>query len=82
MGRVEDFKAWRQGAQTNPAFAEAVDRMATHMESNQVDLKKTPLTMGASLSFDPEKEMVTGELAAKANALLKGSYRKGFTLPI
>ena len=56
--------------------------MAAHLDANQVDLAKTPLHMGAAISFDPEKEVIIGDLAAKANPLLKGSYRKGFTLPI
>lgn len=81
MGKAEDFKTWG-ASNKNAILGEAVDRMAAHLDANKVDLTKTPLIMGAPLSFDPEKEVVIGDLAAKANPLLKGSYREGFTLPI
>lgn len=81
LGKDEDLKAWG-ASNKNPILGDAVERMAAHLDANQVDLKKTPITMGAALSFDPEKEVVIGDLAAKANPLLKGSYRDGFTLPI
>lgn len=81
MGKAEDLKTW-SASNKNAVLGDAVDRMAAHFDANKVDLKKTPITMGAPLSFDPEKEVIIGELAAKANPLLKGSYREGFTLPI
>jgi predicted dehydrogenase len=81
MGTKEDFKTW-SSSNKNAVLGEAAERMAAHLDANQVDLTKTPIQMGAAISFDPEKEVIIGDLAAKANPLLKGSYRKGFTLPI
>ncbi|MEN9990882.1 MAG: Alpha-N-acetylgalactosaminidase, partial [Verrucomicrobiota bacterium] len=63
-------------------LSEASQRMAAHLGANRVDFKATPLTMGVDLTFDPIKEKFTGELAEKANPFLKGSYRKGFELPV
>jgi len=42
-------------------------------------LDKQKIRLGASLAMNGEK--FTGNQADKANALLKGSYRKGFELP-
>jgi len=81
MGKHEDLKTWGE-SNKNAILGEAVDRMASHLDANQVDLGKKPITMGAALSFDPEKEVITGDLAAAANPLLKGNYREGFTLPV
>lgn len=81
MGKKQDFASW-SASNKNPILGDAVDRMAKHLDANQVDLNKTPLSMGGVMSFDPEKELFTGDLAAAANPLLKGSYREGFTLPI
>lgn len=81
LGKKENFKTWLS-SNKNPLLGEAAERMAAHLDANQVDLDKTPLSMGAPLSFDPKTELFTGELAAKANPLLKGSYRKEFSLPV
>jgi hypothetical protein len=56
--------------------------MMAHLDANQVDLTKTPLSMGAMLSFDPVAERFTGEQSTAANKFLKGEYRKGFELPL
>jgi hypothetical protein len=64
-----------------PAAAETWERVRSHLEANGVDLAKTPLTLGPALTFDPASEKFTGELADRANSLLKGDYREGFTLP-
>ncbi len=81
LGKKENFAAWNS-SNKNALLGEAAQRMAAHLDANQVDLAKTPISMGAALSFDPQKEVIIGDLAAKANPLLKGSYRAGFTLPI
>ncbi len=82
--------SWKLGAKggskegdaafTNPAAKDAFDRMATHLEANGVDLAKTPLSIGKSLSLDTANERFTGTGAEEANALLKEDYRKGFEL--
>lgn len=81
LGKEQTLKDW-QASNKNATLGEAAERMSVHLEANQVDLSKTPLALGAMLSFDPEKEQFTGTLAAEANKFLKGEYRKGFELPI
>jgi predicted dehydrogenase len=65
----------------NPNAADGFDRMVAHFDANGIDLTKTPMTLGLPLEIDPKAERFTGANAEKANALLKGSYRKGFELP-
>jgi len=62
-------------------LAEAYGRMKEHLAANQVDLGKTPLTLGAPLALDPATERFTGEGAAAANALLTRAYRTGYVVP-
>lgn len=83
--------SWRLGEEAPPeenraAFtdaraAEAFDRMAAHLDANDIDLAKTPLRLGKTLTLDANAERFTGEHADGANAMLKGGYRAGFELP-
>ena len=54
-------------------------RMLTHLETSGVDLKRTPLSLGATLNIDTEKEVFAGN--EEANKLMaRNEYRKGFEL--
>jgi hypothetical protein len=84
--------SWKLGAPTKPAAirealsnnitSDAFARMLTHLEDNKVDPEKDLITLGKTLTVDPEKEVFTGAHAEQANPLLKGSYRKGFEIEI
>ena len=84
--------SWKLGAPTAPDAirsslkdantTEAFERMLTHLADNKVDTTKDMLALGKHLSFDADKEQFTGDSADLANPHLKGSYRKGFELPI
>jgi predicted dehydrogenase len=66
----------------NADTSDALDRMLAHLEANQIDPTKQLLTLGKPLTVDPETETFTSDFAGQANPLLKGSYRKGFDLPL
>jgi predicted dehydrogenase len=55
------------------------ERTCRHLAENDVDLRKTPLTLGVSLRLEPEQETFLG--APAANAMLTREYRKPFTVP-
>lgn len=57
------------------------DRTVQHLVDNKVDLEKYPLAMGPMLTFDPEKEVYTGENAEQASVWLRRTYREGFVCP-
>ena len=54
-------------------------RTLDHLRANGVDLAKTPLSMGAELRFDPEKEVFIG--SDEANRMLTREYREGYAVP-
>ncbi len=54
-------------------------RTAVHLESNGVDLKRTPLALGPMLKIDVEKEIFADN--ADANAMLTRDYRAPYTVP-
>lgn len=56
-----------------------LDRTVAHLEKNGVDLDKYPLTLGAKLDFDPEKEVFTN--GGSANDWLTRDYRGDFRCP-
>jgi predicted dehydrogenase len=81
IGRAAPEGELRDKIKGNAALAEAYGRMAEHLALNQVDLGKTPLTLGAPLAFDPATEKFIGENATAANALLTRNYRAPFVVP-
>lgn len=62
-----------------PPMAGAYDRFRAHLEANEVDLKH--VVAGPTLTMDAAKERFTGEHAAEANKLARGTYRKPFVVP-
>ena len=55
----------------------------SHLAANEVDISKTPVTLGPWLKMDTEKEEFVGGFPAKwANEMLKRDYyRKPFVVP-
>ncbi|MBI5396008.1 MAG: Gfo/Idh/MocA family oxidoreductase [Verrucomicrobia bacterium] len=64
-----------------PLLAESFERLARHLQANEIDLARTPLTLGPMLAFDAEKERFSGEAGDRANALLTRAYREPFVMP-
>ncbi len=58
---------------------EAFNRMRKHLTENGVDLAKTQLRVGRTLSFDPKNEKFVGD--PEADKLLTREYRKPFVVP-
>ncbi|MBN2292016.1 MAG: Gfo/Idh/MocA family oxidoreductase [Pirellulales bacterium] len=58
---------------------DTLDRCVAHLKKNNVDLEKTPITIGPMLTMDPAKEVFTNNDAA--NKLLTREYRKPFVVP-
>lgn len=59
--------------------ADSFDRFCAHLDANEVDLEKTPATLGPWLTMDPATERFTNN--PHANALLTRDYRKPFVVP-
>jgi len=78
-GAAANADAIRQGLMTTPLAGEANARLIAHLEANQIDLAKTPLTRGAWLEVDPTTEAIVGNEAAAA--LARPAYRAPFVVP-
>jgi hypothetical protein len=65
----------------NAVLMESFKRMLEHLNANQVDLDKEPITMGPMLTMNPETEKFTGELSDMANMYVKRNYREPFVVP-
>jgi hypothetical protein len=81
VGHTAPQDELRERIKGDASLAEACDRMLTHLSVNEVDLEKTPLTLGAPLAVDAALERFTGAGAAPANALLTRDYRAPFVVP-
>jgi predicted dehydrogenase len=81
VGRASAPEVLREKIKGNAGLSEACGRMLEHLAANQVDVKATPLTLGALLTVDGKHERFTGEFARPANALLTRNYRAPFVVP-
>ena len=56
-----------------------LQRTVEHLKANNVDLAKTPMSLGPMLQFDNETERFTNHDGA--NEMLTRDYREGFVVP-
>lgn len=64
----------------NKDMVEVYDRFKAHLAANDVDLDKTPATLGPLLHMDSKTERFTGDFSAEANMLLSRNYRQPFVV--
>ncbi len=79
LGKTHSPEQIRDAVRDNKELADAVGRMEEHLAANNVDLKKTPATLGTVLKMDPASERFLGN--SKANKMLTRKYRKPFVVP-
>ncbi|MBL7224352.1 MAG: Gfo/Idh/MocA family oxidoreductase [Candidatus Brocadiae bacterium] len=60
---------------------ETLKQAVKHLGANEIDLAKQKPTLGPWLTYDFKAERFTGDMADKANALVKGTYRAPFVVP-
>jgi len=79
LGKPQTPEEIRDAIKDNKDLGEMLGRMEEHLGANKVDLKKTPATLGATLTMDPKTERFVGN--AEADKLLTREYRKPFVVP-
>ena len=79
VASVDELKKTVAGIKSLDDNAVTLRRTIEHLESNKVDLEKTPIALGAHLKFDAKAERFTNNDAA--NEMLTREYRKGFEVP-
>jgi hypothetical protein len=65
----------------NRDLVEVYDRFKAHLAANEVDLERTPATLGPVLTMDSQTERFTGDFSTEANMLLSRNYRSPFVVP-
>lgn len=81
MGKKMSVDEVKKAIGSNAVLMESFERMLEHLNANEVDLEKEPITMGPMLTMDPETEKFTGELSDMANMYVKRNYREPFVVP-
>lgn len=81
VGRERPAEDVKEIVRSEKDFAEAFDRMLTHLDANEIDLKKTPLTLGPWLKMNTKTERFEGPFSREANELAVGKYPKPFIVP-
>jgi len=76
---ADELKRTVQKVKSADDNEETLARTLEHLEANGVDLKRTPLSLGAMLNIDTEKEIFIDN--DQANALMTREYRKPFEVP-
>jgi predicted dehydrogenase len=81
LGRKADAAEIRERIAGDALLSEAEGRMMEHLAANQVDLTRTPATLGVPLSVDTSAERFTGEGSDVANTMLTRKYRAPYVVP-
>ncbi len=81
VGRTMPDGEIRQRIEGRKELAAAYDAMQAHLLANGIDLDKTPATLGALLTIDPDTERFVGEFSEAANKLLSRDFRPPFVVP-
>ncbi|MEO2036182.1 MAG: Gfo/Idh/MocA family oxidoreductase [Planctomycetaceae bacterium] len=76
---VDDLSAVLKNVVSQDDNEETLQRTMKHLQQNNVDLEKYPVSLGPTLKFDPERELFTNN--ADANQYVSREYRKGFECP-
>jgi predicted dehydrogenase len=79
LGRQSNPEEIKEALKSDSAAQETLARFEEHLARNNVNLKITKATLGASLKMDGKAERFVDNL--KANELLTREYRKGFVVP-
>ena len=81
VGRTMSDIEIRQRIAGNRELSAAYQRLHAHLLANGIDLDKTPATLGAMLTFDPDTERFVGEFSQPANEYVSRQYRAPFVVP-
>lgn len=79
LGKTASVDKIKDALKTDSVAGESAGRMLEHLKANLVDISATPLTLGAHLKVDSEKERFFKN--EKADAMLRRKDRKGFEVP-
>ncbi|MFV1965096.1 MAG: gfo/Idh/MocA family oxidoreductase, partial [Pirellulaceae bacterium] len=79
IGHKEAAREIAEQIRSNSKLSDSFERMAKHLDANEVDIERSTITLGPWLEMDPKAERFTNSDAA--NELLTRDYRKPFVVP-
>ena len=79
LGEAADPDALKERLASSERGRDALERLLAHLERNRVDLKHTPLSLGAALELDPTTERFTN--SPEGDRLLRREDRAPFVVP-
>ncbi len=79
LGKLATAKEIARQVAPNDRLAESFDRMAKHLQANEVDIDRPTLTLGLWVEFDPQTEQAVGN--KEVSRLLTRDYRGPFIVP-
>jgi predicted dehydrogenase len=81
IGHAAPNEEIAQSISSKKDLLDAFERACEHLSLNEVDLKKTPMTIGPWLTMDSRTERFVGDFSDQANMYLTRNYRAPFTVP-
>lgn len=81
LGQRKSAEEIKEMIKNNSELTDSFERFLSHLTANNVDISKTPATIGPMLTMDVEKERFVGELSDMANMLVKRNYREPYVIP-
>ena len=81
VGKERSPKEIKEIIKGKKELKDSFESFLNHMDTNEIDLKKSPAVIGPMLTMDPDKERFTGKFSEEANKYIKRDYRKGFEVP-
>jgi hypothetical protein len=81
IGKYNSTDEIKETIRENANITDSFERFMSHMEANEIDFEKEPVTMGPMLTMDPKAEKFTGEYSQWANMYVKRNYREPFVVP-
>jgi predicted dehydrogenase len=79
LGTRQPVETIRERIKSSKGAEETLERMQQHLAANEVDIAKTPLTLGSYLEMDPATERFTNN--READAMLLRHYRRPYVVP-
>jgi predicted dehydrogenase len=79
LGSAKNPDEIREGLKDDKGMVESFERMAAHLEKNEVDITKDKVALGVPLKMDTKTERFVGN--EKANGMLARNYRAPYIVP-
>jgi len=81
LGRRESVEQIKKIIDGSDLLMGYFERFRRHMEANEIDTQRIPMTIGPALTMDTDGERFVGEFNGRANMLLARNYREPFVVP-